>query len=50
MHGQGGTAVGTGLNTFDGFDAEVAKEIASMTGLPFVAAPNKVSEVPLSSR
>ncbi|KAI8834485.1 L-Aspartase-like protein [Chytridium lagenaria] len=31
---QGGTAVGTGLNTKIGFDSEVAKEIANITGLP----------------
>lgn len=38
---QGGTAVGTGLNTFKGFDVMVADEIARLTGLPFVTAPNK---------
>ena len=38
---QGGTAVGTGLNTRVGFDARVAAEIAAITGLPFVTAPNK---------
>jgi fumarate hydratase class II len=38
---QGGTAVGTGLNTPKGFDVEVAQEIANITGLPFVTAPNK---------
>merc|ERR1719242_2777145 len=38
---QGGTAVGTGLNTLVGFDALVAAEVAAFTGLPFVAAPNK---------
>ena len=38
---QGGTAVGTGLNTRKGFDARVAAEIAKITGLPFVTAPNK---------
>ncbi|MBV9287941.1 MAG: class II fumarate hydratase, partial [Hyphomicrobiales bacterium] len=37
----GGTAVGTGLNSFPGFDKNVAAEIATLTGLPFVAAPNK---------
>jgi fumarate hydratase class II len=37
----GGTAVGTGINTAPGFDAEVAKEIAKQTGLPFITAPNK---------
>eukprot|EP01089_Gocevia_fonbrunei_P014648 TRINITY_DN4062_c0_g1_i1.p1 TRINITY_DN4062_c0_g1~~TRINITY_DN4062_c0_g1_i1.p1 ORF type:complete len:519 (-),score=146.30 TRINITY_DN4062_c0_g1_i1:4-1413(-) len=38
---QGGTAVGTGLNTPEGFDVKVATEIANLTGLPFVTAPNK---------
>ncbi len=37
----GGTAVGTGLNAPYGFDVEVAKEIATLTGSPFVTAPNK---------
>ena len=38
---QGGTAVGTGLNTRVGWDKRVAAEIAAITGLPFVTAPNK---------
>ncbi|PWE31086.1 class II fumarate hydratase [Pararhodobacter marinus] len=38
---QGGTAVGTGLNTRKGFAEKVAAEIATITGLPFVTAPNK---------
>ncbi|MET0360795.1 MAG: class II fumarate hydratase [Sphingobium sp.] len=38
---QGGTAVGTGLNTPDGFDVAIAAEIAGLTGLPFRTAPNK---------
>ncbi|MFI0396982.1 class II fumarate hydratase [Paracoccus jiaweipingae] len=38
---QGGTAVGTGLNTKKGWDTAVASEIASITDLPFVTAPNK---------
>jgi len=38
---QGGTAVGTGLNTRVGWDVRVAAEIAAITGLPFVTAPNK---------
>lgn len=37
----GGTAVGTGLNTPDGYAERVATEIAELTGLPFVTAPNK---------
>ena len=38
---QGGTAVGTGLNTSVGWDTAVAKYIAEETKLPFVSAPNK---------
>lgn len=37
----GGTAVGTGLNTPDGYDVKVAQYIAQFTGQPFVTAPNK---------
>lgn len=37
----GGTAVGTGLNAPTGFDVAVAKQIAQLTGLPFITAPNK---------
>ncbi|OAN75574.1 fumarate hydratase, class II [Jannaschia sp. EhC01] len=38
---QGGTAVGTGLNTPHGWGEEVAANMARITGLPFVTAPNK---------
>ena len=38
---QGGTAVGTGLNTPNGWGEMVAENIAKITGLPFVTAPNK---------
>lgn len=38
---QGGTAVGTGLNTPPGWGEEVAANMARITGLPFVTAPNK---------
>ena len=38
---QGGTAVGTGLNTKKGWGEEVAANMAEITGLPFVTAPNK---------
>ena len=38
---QGGTAVGTGLNTKKGFDVNIAREISKETGLPFETAPNK---------
>jgi fumarate hydratase class II len=37
----GGTAVGTGINSAPGFAEAVAAEIAKLTGLPFVTAPNK---------
>jgi fumarate hydratase class II len=37
----GGTAVGTGINSAPGFAKAAATEIASLTGLPFVTAPNK---------
>ncbi|WP_299324931.1 class II fumarate hydratase [uncultured Maribacter sp.] len=37
----GGTAVGTGLNTPEGYDVLVAKYIAEFTGLPFITAENK---------
>ena len=38
---QGGTAVGTGLNTFKGFDEAIAAEITKMTRTEFKTAPNK---------
>lgn len=38
---QGGTAVGTGLNTYKGFDVAVAEEVSKLTGLTFETAPNK---------
>ncbi len=38
---QGGTAVGTGLNTRKGWGEAVAANMAEITGLPFVTAPNK---------
>ena len=37
----GGTAVGTGINSAPGFAESAAAEIARLTGLPFVTAPNK---------
>lgn len=37
----GGTAVGTGINTPEGYDVKVAEVIAQLTGLPFVTAQNK---------
>lgn len=37
----GGTAVGTGINTPEGYAENVAKKIAELTGLPFVTAENK---------
>ncbi len=38
---QGGTAVGTGLNTKKGFDRKFAAHVKKITRLPFVTAPNK---------
>ena len=38
---QGGTAVGTGLNTFKGFAEDIAEEVTKMTGTKFETAPNK---------
>ncbi|MEM9999898.1 MAG: class II fumarate hydratase [Pseudomonadota bacterium] len=38
---QGGTAVGTGLNSVEGFAEDFAAEVAAITGLPFKTAPNK---------
>lgn len=46
---QGGTAVGTGLNTKKGFDVAVAKAISEITGLDFQTAPNKVGRFHLAS-
>ncbi|MDP6525734.1 MAG: class II fumarate hydratase [Kiritimatiellia bacterium] len=37
----GGTAVGTGLNTVEGYDEKMAREISSLTGHEFSAQPNK---------
>ena len=41
MLAQGGTAVGTGLNSPAGFAERFAEEVARETGLPFITAPNK---------
>jgi fumarate hydratase class II len=41
MLAQGGTAVGTGINTKKGFAEGFAAEVANVTGLPFITAPNK---------
>jgi len=38
---QGGTAVGTGINTYEGFAEMVASQISKETGYNFVSAPNK---------
>ena len=37
----GGTAVGTGINTFEGFDENVSRQISKFTGFPFRAVSNK---------
>lgn len=44
----GGSAVGTGLNTPDGYDREVAAVIAQLTNLPFVTAENKFESLAAS--
>ena len=41
MLAQGGTAVGTGVNSKQGFAEQFAEEVATFTGLPFTSAPNK---------
>ena len=41
MLAQGGTAVGTGVNSKQGFAEQFADEVATFTGLPFTSAPNK---------
>ncbi|WP_373035304.1 class II fumarate hydratase [Sulfurimonas sp.] len=38
---QGGTAVGTGMNSIKGFDKSFASEVANVTKLPFITAENK---------
>ena len=38
---QGGTAVGTGLNTYLGFDVMIAQQISKQTGYHFISAQNK---------
>lgn len=40
---QGGTAVGTGLNTQKGFDVKIAAAVSESTGYAFETAPNKVN-------
>jgi len=42
---QGGTAVGTGLNTMEGFAENTAAEVAKITGYPFVTARNKFEAI-----
>lgn len=41
MLAQGGTAVGTGINTYKGFAEGIASEVSKMTGHDFITAPNK---------
>lgn len=38
---QGGTAVGTGINTYEGFDRAIAEELTRITGETITTAPNK---------
>ena len=42
---QGGTAVGTGLNTKKGFDKKIVSEIKKITKLPFKTSPNKFASL-----
>ncbi len=42
---QGGTAVGTGINSKKGFDKKIVKEIAKFTKIPFKPAENKFAEL-----
>jgi len=42
---QGGTAVGTGINSKKGFDKKIVKEIAKYTKMPFKSASNKFAEL-----
>ena len=42
---QGGTAVGTGINSNKGFDKKIIKEIVKYTGIPFKPAQNKFAEL-----
>ncbi|HIC11245.1 MAG TPA: class II fumarate hydratase [Candidatus Pelagibacter sp.] len=42
---QGGTAVGTGLNTRKGFDKKIVAELRKITKLPFKPAPNKFASL-----
>ena len=42
---QGGTAVGTGLNTKKGFDKKIVNEIKKITKLPFKPSPNKFASL-----
>jgi fumarate hydratase class II len=42
---QGATAVGTGLNTQEGWDKSVVKNIANLTNLPFIPSPNKFEAI-----
>lgn len=41
----GGTAVGTGLNVYEGFAEEFAVEVSSITGHTFITAPNKMEAI-----
>ena len=42
---QGGTAVGTGINTKKGFDKKIVNEIKKITKLPFKSSPNKFASL-----
>ncbi|MDO6678249.1 class II fumarate hydratase [Shewanella sp. 4_MG-2023] len=42
---QGGTAVGTGMNSINGFDISFAQQVAKLTSLPFITASNKFEAI-----
>eukprot|EP01056_Protomagalhaensia_sp_Gyna25_P001339 Protomagalhaensia_sp_Gyna_25__1338@NODE_1672_length_1635_cov_5056_439223_g1369_i0_p1_GENE_NODE_1672_length_1635_cov_5056_439223_g1369_i0NODE_1672_length_1635_cov_5056_439223_g1369_i0_p1_ORF_typecomplete_len494_score125_99Lyase_1/PF00206_20/1_8e90FumaraseC_C/PF10415_9/6_4e03FumaraseC_C/PF10415_9/3_7e20_NODE_1672_length_1635_cov_5056_439223_g1369_i01531550 len=45
----GGTAVGTGLNSYKGFDVEVAAEVSKITAMPFETCPNKFMSLSMTT-
>ena len=47
---QGGTAVGTGLNSKKNFDKKIIKEISKITKIPFKPATNKFAALALTMK
>ena len=41
----GGTATGSGLNTYKGFDVKIAEKVSELTGKRFVTARNKMEAI-----